>query len=187
MPVATYNVAQEVQQIDEDLIQKYHPHLIEGKEFFAYLYREGGQVAWNVEVKKCNPLMNYLMEGKVLYITAVRGNWERMSIQQKYAEIDHALCHINRVSAGKIQNDKGEVVETWEDAEEPDSWNLRDHEVEDFAAIIERHGLYYNNLERFAEVARNAPHQMTLTDQAREDAVDITEGVEQWRSIERNL
>ena len=51
MPVATFNNAPEVQQIAEELIDKYHPHLVDGKDYIAYLFREGGQVDWNVQVK----------------------------------------------------------------------------------------------------------------------------------------
>ena len=41
MPVATYNQAPEVQKIAEGLIDKYHPHLVDAKEYIGYYYREG--------------------------------------------------------------------------------------------------------------------------------------------------
>ena len=168
MPVATYNRANEVKKLAEELIDKYHPHLVDAKDYIGYYYREGGQVSWGVKPTRNNPFVNKLTEGEMVTIFVVRGDWEGWSMERRLAEVDHALCHINRTSAGKIQGENGQPVDTWEDPEEPKNWSIRKHEVEDFACIVERHGLYYGSLEKFAEVAGNAPHQITIGDVERE-------------------
>ena len=169
MPVATYNQAPEVQKIAEGLIDKYHPHLVDAKEYIGYYYREGGQVTWGVKLTRNNPFINKLTEGEMVTIFVVRGDWENWSMERRQAEVDHALCHINRSSAGKLTDEKGKLVESWEDPTDPKNWSMRKHEVEDFCSVVERHGLYYGSLEKFAEAARNAPHQITIGDVDREN------------------
>ncbi|WP_164970356.1 putative metallopeptidase [Bacillus subtilis] len=49
-------------------------------------------------------------------------------------------------------------------ATDPDSWGIREHDVEEFSEIIERHGLWDTGIETFAEAVREADHQMSISD-----------------------
>ena len=173
-----FTESEEIRKVSEEIIDQYHPHLADVKEYIDYYFREGGQVAWSVKADKNQVIMSTVTNGKMITVYVVRGKWETWSPKRRKTELDRALCRITRTSAGKITDENGKVREAWEDPTDPSNWKYRKPEVEEFISIVERYGLYSDNLERFGEVVRNAPHQMTLMDQAREDAVDITEGAE---------
>jgi hypothetical protein len=60
---------------------------------------------------------------------------------QRRALLDHELCH------GSIKLDKdGDPVE---DSRGRKVYRLRKHDIEEFSAIVERHGTYKRDLERF--------------------------------------
>lgn len=62
---------------------------------------------------------------------------------QRRALLDHELCH------AALKYDKsGEPVE---DERGRKVYRTRKHDVEEFACIVERHGLYKHDLERFAQ------------------------------------
>lgn len=56
----------------------------------------------------------------------------------------------------------------WLEAEDPDSWSIREHDVEEFSDVIRRHGLWDTGIERFAEAVREADYQMNFEDYERE-------------------
>lgn len=164
-----FTESEEIRQIAEEIIDQYHPHLADAKGLIAYYFREGGQVAWSVKAEKNKVIMSTVTGGKMIMVYVVRGKWETWDIEQKKTELDRALCRITRVSAGNVTDESGNVKEAWEDATDPSNWKYRTPDLEEFLPIVERHGLYNKNLERFAEIARNSTYQVTLTDAIREE------------------
>jgi hypothetical protein len=57
--------------------------------------------------------------------------WLKLTAEQRVALVDHELCHC----AGR--NEKG-------------AWTMRHHDVEEFTAIVGRHGLWTPDLQAFA-------------------------------------
>lgn len=68
---------------------------------------------------------------------------EDFPTDKKEALIDHELCHaavaLDADGEPKI-DEKGRQV-----------WRTRKHDIEEFGDVVERHGLYKRDLERFAE------------------------------------
>jgi hypothetical protein len=71
--------------------------------------------------------------------------WEDIQFgkEKKLALLDHELCHAE-VSTDKegdpVRDEKGRKV-----------WRVRRHDIEEFNAVVIRHGTYKADLERFAE------------------------------------
>lgn len=68
------------------------------------------------------------------------GAWQRMSDDQRVAVLDHELSHCG----SKLKGD-GTVT-----------WVVLPHDVEEFSAVLERHGIYKGDLTEFCTVAGHA-------------------------------
>lgn len=73
---------------------------------------------------------------------------ERVTAAQRAALLDHELCH-----AARRCDSSGEPVT---DERERPVYRLRKHDVEEFTEVIQRHGVYKADLERFAMALRLA-------------------------------
>lgn len=80
--------------------------------------------------------------------------WQDFTEQQRLALMDHELSH-----AASSEDEDGEQKE---DERGRKVWRLRKHDIEEFSDVIERHGLYKKDLERFAEAIRKSKSGMTL-------------------------
>lgn len=79
--------------------------------------------------------------------------------EQRRALVDHELCH------GQVKN--GPDGEPLEDELGKVIYRTRKHDVEEFAEIVERHGIYKRDLELFFQAARRAP-SLPFKDKAEE-------------------
>lgn len=70
-------------------------------------------------------------------------NEPEFTLERKKALIDHEMCHAecsyDKDGEPKVDS-KGRRV-----------WRIRKHDLEEFQAIVERHGVWKKDLERFAE------------------------------------
>jgi len=71
--------------------------------------------------------------------------WEDLefTMDQKSALMDHELCH-----AAPSEDDEGAQKC---DERQRRVWRTRKHDIEEFQAVVARHGCYKRDLERFAE------------------------------------
>lgn len=79
----------------------------------------------------------------VIYLNKEVWNDEEFGKKRQVALLDHELCHAAPVynKSGKQKKDiRGNYV-----------FRYRDHEIEEFREIVERHGCYKKDLELFAE------------------------------------
>ena len=75
---------------------------------------------------------------------------------KKLALMDHELCHA--APAWDETNDQQKLDEKGRPV-----WRLRKHDIEEFQDVVERHGCYKRDLERFAEQLLKSKHvQMTF-------------------------
>lgn len=78
-----------------------------------------------------------------------------MTDEQRIALLDHELCHaapmLDDRTQEQVVDERGRKV-----------WRMVKHDIEEFGAIVQRHGLYKADLEKFgAEIlkkARTEPH-----------------------------
>ena len=133
MAAEFYEVSEELETIARELIQDHHSHLVEAR--IKYLFRTGN---WEVkkretwgQAKKVGKEVNYLT-GYDFIITIHRDVWDQLEGKEKRALLDHELQHC---SAGS--DDAGNKI-----------WYIQGHDVEDFYAIIKRHGLWSKSLRK---------------------------------------
>lgn len=149
MPDVIFQDAPDVEDIARKLIGKYHEHLINAA--IKYLKRYGN---WVVSKKvrlgnaeKCSGKYKHLT-GYDFVITVNGAFFDSMKLTQKEALIDHELCHCG------VNDD--------------DEYCIWLHDVEDFSAVVHRHGLWQEDVQKFAETCLEASRQLTLYDIAPE-------------------
>lgn len=127
----------EVEELARRLIGEHHSHLIEAR--FAYLEREGewtskGDVKLG-EARKVTPQMKALVDAD--FVITINGDaWTKLTPEQREALIDHELSHCSRGEDDKHGNPR---------------WEIDKHDVEEFSAVIRRHGLWKPELVQFGK------------------------------------
>ena len=152
--------AVDAKNIAEGLIPKYHEHLEQAK--ILYLFT-------NQERKKCDRVRlagTAKVSGLTKYLSSLHlsddldapavghgadfvilfdGNiWERLTQAQRLALVDHELCHAGWVA----DEDDGRFI-------------LRGHDLEEFVAVVERHGLWKSDVAMMDTVMRQLPLPLT--------------------------
>lgn len=77
--------------------------------------------------------------------------------KRKLALLDHELCHATRATDAdglRMTDTKGRPV-----------WRTRGHDIEEFHEIVERHGVWKRDLEKFAEALMKRKKEPLLADQ----------------------
>jgi hypothetical protein len=141
--------APEVRLIALELIRDFHPHLAEASIRYLRSTQDktykGKVVA--AEMRSFNKLQRYLAsgtageieEGEEYYLMVYEG-FGLYDATQRRAAIDHELCHLYVKSIDEVTG------------EEKLGW--RDHDVQEFSDVIERHGLWNQDVREFAAKAR---------------------------------
>jgi len=87
--------------------------------------------------------------------------WQNATVtdDQRRALLDHELCHatvrLDR-DGEPMRDERGRVV-----------YRTRKHDIEEFSEIVERHGLYKRDLERFASALRRSKQKSLIEDEPR--------------------
>lgn len=128
----------------------WHPHLADALILLAW------RVGWSEDkdgklilgqCKKASDLGKELREHDFV-ILLNKEAWETLSDSQREALLDHELSHcaVSLDDKGKPRkDDRGRTV-----------YRLRKHDIEDFTAVIRRHGCYKRDLEDFVHAALEA-------------------------------
>lgn len=148
-----YRHAAAVKRIATGLIPAHHPHL-EGIRI-EYVFRDtaakkAGKEVWGT-ARKVSGLNAYLAatgdevpvdtDVEDLFVIEIAEDiWAKLNDRQRRALVDHELCH-----CGITVDDAGEV-----------SLTMIGHDLEEFASIVERHGLWRADVEVFARAAWEA-------------------------------
>jgi hypothetical protein len=127
-----YRFAAEVEEIARRLIAEHHPHLASAK--IAYLMADklppvkgrprGGAAAKATERER-------LLHGYDFVITINREVWLDLTPEQREALVDHELSHCGVTADG--------------------SWTIWPHDLEEFAAVVKRHGLWSEGVRAFGK------------------------------------
>jgi len=118
----------------EGVIRRWHLHLLDARIGFLYRSESGASQGREVigKAKKVSEELKVLLDLDFL-VWISKPAWLALSPEGREALLDHELSHL----AG----------------DEEDGWSIRGHDVEEFVAVIERHGLWHPVLARLA-----APH-----------------------------
>lgn len=171
--MTTFWMAPEVEKIADELIPKYHRHLRANDVRMVYLFRDdvpkrSGKEVWG-ECKRISGLNAFLageeredgsVDAAFFAIVISKPIWVELSEAQKVALVDHELCH-----TWSEENEDGETV-----------LKIQPHSLEEFAEIVQRHGLWEKAAQQFLKAARM--HQQTLAFEECLDAEDAASGVQ---------
>ena len=83
---------------------------------------KGGKTVYSTAAKPSEKLKPLLEDDYSFVITVAEDTWKKMNMDQRKAVIDHELCHCQIDLDGKP--------------------SIREHDLEEFAEIIERHGFW---------------------------------------------
>jgi hypothetical protein len=142
-----FSYAEDVHKVAARVIDKWHDGLAEAK--IVYLFKNlDSMEKWTSKGKmvmaktyKAPEQWRFLAECDILVIVNKKA-WDFMQPKQREALIDHELCHI---------------VKDWDKDGNP-KYILITHDVEEFAAVIQRHGLWTGDIKTFFTAAQ----QMTI-------------------------
>jgi predicted metallopeptidase len=147
MAKTTFSPAEEVKEIAEELIPKYHQHLIDNNVRIDYVFisktpAKGGKEVWGTCRKVTNLNAHLAGEDEPFFvITISEPVWSVLPPDKKVALVDHELCHAF-AALGEGEDDSEEV-----------KVSIIPHDVEEFAAVIRRHGLWREDVKNFVEEA----------------------------------
>lgn len=144
MPEINFADAPDVERIAHKLITEHHKHLADAR--IKYLGREGawsvgGKIRWG-SAEKCSAKHRHLTGYDFIIVVNI-DVWEELDEKQQLALVDHELSHCGI-------GDNGLCI-----------WS---HDVEDFASVVRRHGLWQEGVRKYAEAAVEASRQLTIFD-----------------------
>lgn len=160
---AEWREAPQVGKVAEKIVKRHHPHLEECP--IEYVFRKEHKVskgkACLAEVKKVSGLNAYLATPAMRALTedsqtvyqsteffvmeVAYDTWKGMNEKERRALIDHELCHLR-----------------YDDEE--DRFFLVGHDLEEFDAIVNRHGAWRGDVERFLNAAQGRLELVTDPD-----------------------
>lgn len=130
-----YWIAAEVEEIARRLIPEHHKHLAAAR--IAYVFAESlpsrhGKTP--MATAKKAPEAQTLLHGFDFVVTVNYQAWMLLTPAQREALVDHELSHLGLKEDGS-------------------GWTIWAHDVEEFAAVIKRHGLWTEGARLFGEAA----------------------------------
>jgi hypothetical protein len=157
--VIKYVKAPEVQEIADRLIEEHHSQL--RNETLRCIFRDKHTLSKGkpvlVAARKISGLAGWLHLGwaskdpdkftELFVIEVPKDVWDRLDEKQKVALVDHALCRLDVEIPDQGDKDRRLLV--------------RDPDIAEFNAVVERHGLWRPALEDFIK----AGNQLTIDDQ----------------------
>lgn len=137
-----YKDAPEVRAIAEELIAEYHPHLVGKRIAYAFSDKAGRKngktVLGTASIESGKSVFfaagapSEYQGGKFFLMTISEPNWRVLKREQRLALVDHELAHMGK------DPETGEVC-------------LWPHDIEEFTAVVERHGLWMRDVQDFVE------------------------------------
>jgi hypothetical protein len=130
------------------LVSEHHHHLAEAS--FALAWEKGVKkdVDGLVVLGRCgkaSDLSRELVDYDLIILLNAEA-WSRLEPSQRRALMDHELCHAQvatRKDGEPRRDERDRLV-----------YRIRHHDIEEFREIVERHGLYKADLEKFVKAAQ---------------------------------
>jgi len=147
----------EILDIMRDMTNRHHEELRNATIAPAWMIRnktDRDGILVLGKMKKATELER-LAHGNDAFLLLNQEAWERFDDRQKRALIDHELEHLT------VSLDEG-TGEPKLDGHGKTRYRIRKHDVEEFQAIISRHGCHKNHLRQFAEEALRVDNQLKL-------------------------
>lgn len=156
MAKANYRLAAEVKAIAEDLIPKYHQHLVDFDVKLEYVFIDKTPKSKNREIwgkcRKVSGINAFLVNSQnergagtdpFFVIEISEPIWDVLPPDKRVALVDHELCHACAI----VEQDEDK------DDADPVKLSLKPHDLEEFVCVVRRHGLWRDDIEDFVEAA----------------------------------
>lgn len=148
--MATFHPNTEAEVLAKDLIAKYHTHLQQADIAYLFTDKSLKQLGKPLlgKAAKASPILRHF-SGHDFIILFPEELWSSLNPEQRKALVDHELCHCGA---------------------DPESGGVRvvGHDVEEFYAIIERHGFWQQDLQ---DLAVNVSMQLELLEERHDKPV----------------
>jgi len=140
------------------LIEEHHEHLTNARIALAWNLSWKADVDGVVCLGKCKKASDLDREIAPFDFVILLNQefWERAEVTtlQRLALLDHELCHAD------VKLD--EAGEPAEDERGRRVYRIRKHDIEEFAAVVARHGCYKRDLEKFDAALRIGKRQASI-------------------------
>jgi hypothetical protein len=146
-------IGQPIYAMLRNLVDAHHQELEQAKIALAWCTSWRPDVDGRVTLGKCKKASDLDRELVAFdFIILLRkAFWQdsRVSVEQRVALLDHELCHaavrVDDRTGDPVTDERGRIV-----------YRMRKHDVEEFADVVRRHGIYKSDLEVFAAALRQA-------------------------------
>lgn len=149
--MVSYDKAPEVLKMLTEIINKYHPDLKTAK--FYCLFRDEPQMvkgkAVFAQVKKFPAEWIHAVGHHDFLLMVHDWAWNKASLALKQYVLDHEASHCCLKRVIHKDPDTGEIYEA--------EFGLVGHDHEDFAVVVQRHGLLYEEMQNMAAACKQAP------------------------------
>lgn len=134
----------------DELVEAHHPELQDARIALAWCSSWNPDVDGRVTLGKCRKASDLDRElAQFDFVILLRRSFWRargVTALQQRALLDHELCH------AAVKLDK--FLDPVEDERGRKVWRTRKHDIEEFACIVERYGMWTADLEAFASAMR---------------------------------
>ena len=156
-----FDPAPEVKAIAETLIPKYHQHLIDFNVEVRYVFiskapKYKGKEVWGT-CRKVSGLNAHIAQDNpdsepFFVITISRDVWDLLPHDKRVALVDHELCHALAM-VKQADHEANADVDSEIEQDNPVKLSVKPHDLEEFACIVRRHGLWREDIQEFIEAA----------------------------------
>lgn len=144
------------------LVEQHHEELTNARIALAWNTAWKADVDGRLKLGKCKKASDLDRELAAFdFVVMLQMEWwQNASVtdDQRRALLDHELCHatVRLDREGEpMRDERGRVV-----------YRTRKHDIEEFSEIVERHGLYKRDLERFASAMRRSKQKSLIAEEA---------------------
>jgi hypothetical protein len=141
-----YRYAPDVEKIAKELIREHHRHLTNVEIKFVFtdkIQKRAGKETWGT-ARKVGSLAAFLAgqdendeQATFFVITITEPIWSYLPPEKRRALVDHELCHC--------------WIDLDDEGDHP-KLILVGHDLEEFIQVIQRHGLWRDDVQKFVEV-----------------------------------
>ena len=152
-----YGMFESGESLAQKLIPNYHPELATARIKYICVDKASAKSGRPVmgKVRKVSGSLEFLLEADFLIEVAL-DVWNELEPTRRTAMMDHLLerCY------GEEDEESGEMT-----------WRVREPDVQEFASILQRHGVWTEELNGFVSIAQKLPAESLVEEATAEEVL----------------
>lgn len=130
----------DIYELVEELVAAHHDHLAEARIALVWVHNVKPDRDGHLVLGKARKISQreQLWNEHDFSIELNEFAWRELKVEQRRALVDHELCHL--------------AVDQDEETEE-ETFRIRKHDLEEFNAVVRRHGLWREEAQTFVDAA----------------------------------